>query len=197
MKSNEHMLTLEPLLRVFEMLGISYYIGGSLASSAYGIARATLDIGLVADIRMHQVEPLAAALKPFFYISPQTAEQAIARQTSLNLIHLQTMLKVDIFVLRNEPFDWTAFQRRRQDTFSEEQPRPIYLATAEDVILSKLRWYRQGGCTSDQQWKDILGVLKVQTLNLDIPYLKKWSAQLGVLDLFEQSLQQAGIQPTF
>lgn len=64
---------------------------------------------------------------------------------------------------------------------------------SEEVWIEKIR---QTGCTSDRQWKDILGVLKVQALDLDIPYLKKWSAPLRVLDLFEQSHPQAGIHPT-
>jgi len=66
------------------------------------------------------------------------------------------------------------------------------LASAEDTILTKLEWYRLGGETSDRQWRDILGVIKVQENHLDLAYLRQWASELKVLDLLEKALAEAG-----
>lgn len=69
----------------------------------------------------------------------------------------------------------------------------ISIVSAEDVILNKLEWYRMGGEVSDRQWGDVLGVLKVQGTNIDLPYLRRWAAALNVADLLEQALDDAGL----
>lgn len=193
MSRADHLQAMEPLLGYFEKTGLSYYIGGSLASSAYGMARATVDIDLIADIQQVHIEPLYVSLKSLYYISIEAMREAVANRASFNLIHLETMIKIDIFALKQEPYDQTAFQRKRQDTLAEESSRLFYLASPEDVILSKLRWYHQGGRVSDQQWKDIQGVLKVQGDRLDKTYLKRWACRLGLGDLLQQSFQRAGV----
>ena len=62
------------------------------------------------------------------------------------------------------------------------------VASPEDSILSKLVWYRSGGEVSDQQWRDVLGVVKMQGAQLDLEYLRKWAAQLRVDDLLDRVL---------
>jgi hypothetical protein len=70
--------------------------------------------------------------------------------------------------------------------------RTAYVASAEDTVLTKLEWYRMGSEVSERQWRDVLGVLKVQAERLDLAYLRRWAAALGVADLLEQALSQAG-----
>lgn len=75
---------------------------------------------------------------------------------------------------------------------SEDPERYAYATSAEDVVLSKLEWYRMGGEVFDRQWRDVLGVLKVQGDRLDQDYLRRMSVELGVTDLLERVLEEAG-----
>jgi hypothetical protein len=185
-----------PVVEAFETLHIAYYIGGSVASSAYGIARATMDVDMVAAIKRQHVGALVQQLETTYYIDTDMILDAIKQQSCFNLIHLETMLKVDIFVLKNEPYHHTTLQRRRKDTLDEEQdPTEFYFASAEDTILSKLDWYRMGGGVSERQWNDVLGVLKVQNQLLDIAYLEHWAAKLQLADFLQRAFDEAGIEP--
>lgn len=182
-----------PVVEAFESLGIAYHIGGSVASSAYGVARATLDVDLVADVQPGQVRPLAALLQGRYYLDEEAMQEAIRYRSSFNVIHLETMVKVDVFILKAQPYDRQAFRRARRDTLDEAEPvREFYFASPEDVILNKLNWFRLGGGVSERQWNDVLGVLKVQAQALDWAYLRRWAAELGLGALLERAMGEAG-----
>jgi hypothetical protein len=191
MKKPDIVLALDMVITCFEKLKIAYYIGGSVASSAYGIARATMDVDMVADIKTHQVDDLVKALETDYYIAAEMIRDAIHRKASFNLIHLETMFKIDVFVTKNQLYDSEALTRRRLDTLDEESCRKFYLASPEDVILSKLLWYQKGSGISQQQWKDILGILKVQADKLDLEYLNRWASKLNLSDLLSRLLDEA------
>lgn len=184
-----------PIIGAFDRLSIPYYIGGSVASSAHGFLRATLDVDIVADVKPHHVKFLVNMLETEYYIDAVMILEAIQRQASCNLIHLETMHKVDIFILKASPYNQEAFQRRRKVALDEEQNPDLefYFASAEDVILSKLDWFRMGGGVSERQWTDVMGVLKVQKGHLDMAYLQHWAEELGLGDLFTQVCHDAGI----
>ena len=177
------------VIDTLERLNIPYLIGGSLASALYGTARSTLDADLVADLKAEQVSSLVDLLKGSFYIDQDMILDAIRHQSSFNVIHLQTMFKVDVFISKNRPFDQNQLKRRKLHTVSNEPERKAYVTSPEDIILAKLEWYRLGNETSDRQWQDILGVLKVQAGRLDLDYLSKWAAELKVIDLLQQALK--------
>lgn len=181
------------VVKVFEELGIAYHIGGSLASSAFGIARSTLDVDIVADIKPEQASDISENLRGEFYVDPEMIINAIQKESSFNLIHLETLFKVDIFPLKNHPFDQQAFQRRLQKAISEETSQQLFFATPEDIVLHKLTWYKAGGAVSDRQWNDVLGVLKVQGDQLDMVYLKGWAERLTVFNLLMKAIDEAGI----
>ena len=174
-----------------QSLGVPYAIGGSLASAVHGVVRATMDADLVADLHPGDVEPLAHALGDVFYADPHMIRDAVRRRTSFNLIHLETMFKVDVFVAKRRPFDRSQLSRRQLHELGETSDARAYVSTAEDVVLAKLEWYRLGGDVSDRQWRDVLGVLKVQGDRLAVDYLRRMASTLDVTDLLARALDEA------
>lgn len=176
------------IAEILEQLDIPYLIGGSIASSIYGEPRATQDIDLVAALQDHHITSLVAAATNIFYIEEEDIRQAVTRCSSFNVLHLETMIKVDIFVLGSDAIDQEEMRRRQQRDISGAQ---LVVATPEDVILQKLIWYRKGGEVSDRQWRDVLGVLKVQAERLDLDYLKHWAEALNLSDLLQRATEES------
>lgn len=179
---------LSPIVEAFEALGIEYEIGGSVASSVHGVPRSSVDIDILAALRVDHARELFQKLVDEYYVSETRVADAIERESSFNVIHLETMLKVDIFVARANAFRRSSLQRRELQALTDE--RSFFVTTAEDIVLHKLNWYRQGGEVSNQQWLDVVGVLKVQT-NLDTDYLRDWANRLHVTDLLERAMSEA------
>ncbi|MCC6443200.1 MAG: hypothetical protein IT210_07060 [Armatimonadetes bacterium] len=176
---------------ILEGLDIPHYIGGSLASALYGVARSTNDADIVADIAIEQIEPLLRRLGEDFYADAGAIRDAIIRKASFNLIHLETMFKVDIFILKDRPFSEAELARRIRHIATAEPERTAYFASLEDTVLSKLLWYKEGCEMSDRQWEDILGVLKVQAGRWDSGYLRRWARELAIEDLLDRALAEA------
>jgi hypothetical protein len=181
-----------PVVRAFEALGIEYSVVGSVASSVHGIGRATLDVDVVADIPGSRIAALVQALSADYYVDLDAAEDAVQRRSMFNAIHLATMLKVDVYVLTDRPFDRASFARRGPGVLSDAPDARTYLLdTSEDTILHKLEWYRAGGEVSERQWNDLLGVLRVQSHRLDREYLARWARDLGLDDLLARAYRDA------
>jgi hypothetical protein len=174
-------------------LGIPYLVGGSVASSLLGEPRATLDLDLVVDIQPKQIASLIVAIGNEFYISVEAVTDAVERKASFNAVHLESIEKVDFFVLGSDAFSQSKLHRRQLYTLPGTA-QSIYIYSAEDIILQKLRWYRMGFSQSDRQWRDVLGVLKVQAERLDFEYLSQWGQTLGLQDLLDQSFRESGLK---
>ncbi len=177
------------VIAALDSLGVPYFIAGSLASSLYGLARSTLDTDLVADIKAEHVLQLKSKLEDQFYITEEEIRSAIRHRSSFNVIHYETVFKVDIFLPKPRPFDKRQFQRSQRVVVTRVPEQSAYVASAEDTILAKLEWYRLGNEVSERQWLDILGVLKIQGDRLSLPYLRQVAAELGLSDLLEDALK--------
>jgi hypothetical protein len=188
---SEPLLVVARLARAFDDLAIRYVVGGSLASSLYGVPRATQDVDLVAEIELPLVEPLTNALAYEFYVDAGMIRDAIRRRASFNVVHLATMFKADVFIPRGDAWSHEELSRARGEQFDTPDGKvTIRFASAEDTLLHKLVWYRLGNQVSDRQWGDVLGVLKVQSGSLDCEYLEHWARLLNVSDLLSRARQQ-------
>ena len=195
MKKPDLLAALRGVLDVFEQLAIPYYVGGSLASSAYGLPRTTMDADLVGDVTLTHVASLVRSLRDRYYVSEAMIARAIADVSSFNLIHLQTTVKIDVFILKKDAYHRSALARRVKDRLIDDDPASaVFLSSAEDVILSKLEWYEMGQRVSERQWLDVLGIIKVQGESLDGEYLVEWSGVLGVSELLRHAYQEAGVE---
>jgi len=188
----ELLLAVSRVAAAFEALGVEYSVGGSVASSVFGERRQTLDADLVARLFGRHAEALVERLSGDFYADLPSIVSAIERQGCFNLIHLETVTKVDVFVRWRDPFGQTQLARRQKKSVSESPALELFFASAEDTVLAKLEWYQKGGCISDRQWRDILGVIKVQGEALDQAYLQEWAGRMALGDLLEKALRAAG-----
>lgn len=103
------------------------------------------------------------------------------------------MTKIDIFIPKDSAFAQAERSRTRKEVLVEGT-QTFILSSPEDIILNKLEWYKMGNEVSDRQWNDILGVLKVQGTNLDMAYLQHWANVLGVSELLQRTLVDAGLE---
>ncbi|MBI3016665.1 MAG: hypothetical protein HYY62_01490 [Deltaproteobacteria bacterium] len=181
---------LEPLIKVLNRLNIPYYVGGSIASSTYGAFRATRDVDMVFNLDPKHVDELVNSLKSQYYIDRDMILEAIQHRSSFNLIHLKTMFKIDVFILKERTFDHESFKRKKENKIDASTNLTVYVSSPEDVILHKLEWYRAADHISDRQWSDVLSVLKVQGDRLDMSYMENWAKKLGILDLLEKALSE-------
>jgi hypothetical protein len=191
MTESDLVAALRPIAEAFEALGVRYYLGGSVASSAHGVARASLDADVVAALEPPHIDPLVARLADDYYIPVDRLRSSVAARSSCNFIHLATMFKIDVFVSQRRPFDMEAAARAQRYPLDETPDASRFpVASAEDTVLAKLEWFRRGGETSERQWWDVVGVLRV-TPDLDRTYLDRWAPSLGVADLLQRALAEA------
>lgn len=182
-------------------LNIPYVIGGSVASSLLGENRATQDLDLVIDLEAQTAPMLIDAMSGEFYISSSAVNEAIAksrrapRESSFNVIYLPSMEKADIFVMAgDDPFSASVMGRRQLHPISDSTEDGIYIYSPEDIVLQKLSWYKLTPGGSQKQWRDVLGVLKVQLGRLDIAYMNQWAESLELTELLDEALLQSGYE---
>src|SRR5262245_17159089 len=180
------------VVAIFQTLGVEYLIGGSIASSVFGEPRQTIDADLIARLFGRHAQTLVQKLSGEFYADLPSIISATQTQGSFNLIHLDTATKVDVFVRWRDPFAQSQFERRMEKTVGQSSKLKLFFASPEDTVLAKLEWFRKGGCVSEKQWRDILGVLKVQADSLDRAYLIRWAEALEVRDLLGRAMREAG-----
>jgi hypothetical protein len=190
--SDEYFEPVRQLVTFLDDLNILYAVGGSIASCTHGLPRQTIDADLTVEPFPYKEKLLHIRLtKAEFYADEPSIRDAVANRSSFNVIHLPTMFKIDVFIRKDTPFHEEVFSRRVSAPAFGPERGSFKIVSAEDMILLKLEWYRMGGGTSDRQWNDVQGMIKLQADNLDVAYLRRWSAELGVTDLLEKALQES------
>ena len=170
----------------FDAAGVSYLVGGSVASTIHGEPRGTLDVDFAVHQAREQVELLAASLEEQFIVDVASIAEAAASKRMCNAILAKLFIKADVHVRAAEGHSLAEMDR----ALLVELPgsdRTLRVATPEDTALRKLWWYRAGGESSDRQWQDERGVLRGMRA-IDRNYLDRWSGELGVTDLLARAL---------
>ncbi|MFM7425925.1 MAG: hypothetical protein ACKO7W_13195 [Elainella sp.] len=177
------------LHQILTQLGIPYYVTGGVVAIAYGEPRTTRDVDLVLAIVPTQIDALVAALVNDGFYVPGAEDVKTGRMRSLSVTHIDSVSRADLVVSGTGEFDQIRFQRRR--FVALPSGLPVYFSSPEDIILAKLNWGQRSD--SEKQWRDVLGVLKVQQEALDYGYLGDWAERLGLGELLERALVEAGI----
>jgi hypothetical protein len=193
-KAVENLADLRPVLRAFQTIGIAHALSGSMASSIHGISRSTRDADILVEAFPGREEELVAASGPDYYAPLSTIQDAVRRRTSFNILNAESGFKAGVSVCKDTAFEREALSRRivfHPPALSDE---PFYICTAEDIVLFKLRWYRLGNEISEQQWKDVLNVMRVQAGALDETYLDHWATELKLTDLLARAREESRLE---
>lgn len=173
---------LQDALARLEREGIAYMLTGSLASSYYAEPRMTRDIDLVVEFPAGEARRIAALFEPEYYVSEVDVERALLGRGMFNVLHLEKLVKLDLIVRKDEPFRRHEFGRRVRVRLAGFD---LWIATREDLILSKLAWARDS--QSELQLRDVRALLAGDA---ELDYLRRWAPELGVAGLLEKCLDE-------
>lgn len=182
------------IAEIFETLGITYLVGGSLASSLHGHPRSTQDIDVVADLQEEHVPAFVSSLDGRFYFDEPAIRDAVTQRATFNVIHLRTLFKVDVFVAGDDLATRRELQRRQVYTLDVDPPEEIVVASPEDIVVQKLYWFRLGDHVSERQWSDAMNVLTVRGKDMDREYMHDLARHMGVGDLLQDALRDAALE---
>jgi hypothetical protein len=162
----------------FAQSNIDYMLTGSLAMNYYAQPRMTRDIDLVVDLKAEDKGVIVALFSQDYYVSLEAITRAIAHQSVFNLIHYETVIKVDCIVRKNSDYRRLEFERR---TAIRVQDFTITIASKEDLIISKLEWAHES--RSAVQLEDVKNLLAT---GYDAAYLEKWTRELGLYAFWQE-----------
>ena len=174
------------IISALDRANIPFMVVGSLASSFHGDPRATRDADIVIRPDEKTLEEFLRSIESKFYLSPETARQALRNHSMFNVIDAASGWKVDLIIAPPTGFGEEAFSRRIS---AKVMGIEVAVQSPEDTILSKLSWGKHSG--SEMQYRDALGVALQQWQNLDQEYLRRWAAELDVSELLEKVLTEA------
>jgi hypothetical protein len=157
---------------ILDSVGIPYMVVGSFASTAYGEPRSTRDLDLVIDPSPAALDRLLEQLDPSLYYVDADARDALRRRSIFNVIEMASAWKIDLIIRKARRFSIEELSRRQRASILGID---VATATAEDTIIAKLEWSKQGA--SDRQLEDIAGILRVRT-DLDFAYIARWVREL-------------------
>lgn len=176
------------LLEALHETGVKHAIGGSFASSIHGIARATQDIDMIVDLPLARVKDFRDAICKEFYVDEESMRDAIRRGMSFNVIHFDSGFKFDLFIASRHPLghEQIAHSTSTNTALLGGDPMQVPVISAEDIILAKLLWYREGGEVSERQWNDLVNLIAVQGDRVDRDYLQQQASRLRIADLLQR-----------
>jgi hypothetical protein len=164
-------------------------IVGSFASAAYGEPRLTHDIDIVVHLGLDGVDRLCGVFPvPEFYVSPSAAREAVRMRSQFNVIHPASGNKIDFMIARDDAWGRNQLARRIHRPILAD--RETFVATPEDIILSKLLYYQEGG--SEKHLRDIAAMLRVSGDEIDQAYIDDWASQLGLTQEWQAVLERLG-----
>ena len=165
------------VLDVLESRSIPYMVVGSFASSTYGEPRFTYDIDIVVELSERDLPAFVTGFPAAdFYLNPDAIRDAIRQRFQFNIIHSASGNKVDFMLPRDD--EWGRVQMARRRRIRLLPDREAYAGTPEDVILSKLMYFAEGG--SDKHLRDIVGMLRVSAGLIDRADIESWARKLGL-----------------
>ena len=159
---------------------VPYMLTGSLAANFYAAPRMTRDIDMVIEILISQVDQFLHLFKDDFYVEKSAVLEAILRQGMFNIVHNNSIFKVDFIIRKNSSYRQAEFQRRRR---AELNDLPVWIVSPEDLIISKLFWAKDS--FSELQIKDVRNLL-ASIKNLDEKYIRKWVQELELQAIDEK-----------
>lgn len=175
------------VLTTLETLRIEHMVVGSVAGGVYGEPRFTNDIDIVLELTPGQINTFCVAFPaPDYYLSEPAVRDAVRHRFQFNVLHPESGNKIDFMFPSGDAWGRSQFQRRRRVSILVDQEG--FAASPEDVIISKLRYYAEGG--SDKHLRDIAGILRVSGDLVNRDEVEKWSIQLGVDQIWHQVLRR-------
>ncbi len=160
--------------------GISYMLSGSTAMNFYARPRMTRDVDIVIEIGTADVGRIVDLFQEDFSVDEQEIREALAHQSLFNLVHYDTVVKVDCVVRKRAAYRQQEFSRRRS---IDVEGQRISIVSPEDLILSKLHWARES--LSELQLSDVRNIVEAVPA-LDWAYMEHWSRELGIEHLLEK-----------
>lgn len=176
---------LKYVCQCLENANIPYMLTGSFAANFYAVPRMTRDIDFVLEVHKFNVARLYKVFQNEFYIDKESVVQAIEHQGMFNIIHNESIIKVDFIIRKDSLYRETEFERRRKIKVEDAE---IWIVSPEDLIISKLFWAKDS--LSQMQINDVKNL--VGGLNhLDISYIEKWINILKLEHVYEKVKQDA------
>lgn len=159
--------------------GISFMLTGSMAMNYYAQPRMTRDIDIVAALAPGHSDLIVKLFSPDYYVSREAVSSSIARESLFNLIHQESVIKVDFIVRKNNPYRLAEFERRERISI---EGFSTWITSKEDLIISKLYWAKDS--RSELQLRDVKNLIAT---GCDHQYIQRWTSELGLLSLWQES----------
>jgi hypothetical protein len=157
---------------------IGYMLTGSMAMNFYAQPRMTRDIDVVVALQPADAARVVQLFSPDYYVSREAVDSSIAQQSLFNLIHNESIIKVDCIVRKQSEYRLAEFNRRQRITIDDFE---TWIVSKEDLILSKLFWARDSH--SELQLRDVKNLVST---GCDRVYIQRWTGELGVANLWQE-----------
>lgn len=177
------------VVEVLERVGLQYMIGGSVAASLLGEPRSTLDLDIMIECDVEKTRALARDLSKSCYVDVESAVEAARDRRSFNAVHFESSMKIDFFVSESASFALEALSHRRRVELPGSTA--LYFYSLEDLVVRKLLWFRLGGEVSERQWRDVIGMLRLNRGRVDLERLWSVARSAEVDGLLSRAIDEA------